>query len=592
MSPKHPLFLWSSVLTDPGNYSGGIEFERIVSKQTLSPCILSSVLLTIGPSCSFPPDPSSSRNGQAARAAALARSALEFCRSIREDRLPLEEMRGVPQCMYQYWWLFGVARVPNEDGGRLRMDADARHIMVMCRGQIYRLNVLEEDTFQIVDEDVLASALQYILEDASQLSAADASTSSVGAFTTEQQKQWARCRTSIAQGSVRNGRNLGAIDSSLFALCLDDSTPETDGDVCRNMICGTTTTEKTDQIGTCANRWYDKLAIIVCQNGAAGMNFEHTCTDGSVDIRMACDIYAGSLAPPETGRDDHHNGSQEQVATRSNGIASDRNPPSGVRKLDWDLSVEIKDALSLAQTHLVDRIHQHQLAVLNFREYGKPFITSSGFSPDAFFQMAIHAAYSSFSGQLGNGFEPVLMRQFLHGRTDVVRTATAECAAFVRIFNDPKASAEAKIDALRTATTAHVAKFRDCAKGSSHHRHLFVLNQMWKRREAFLKASGMKAMEEAGQGSGEFDATTIFTDPGWSRLGTTVVMGSNVDNPHISYAGFGPPSAEGYTVCYYIRKDHIALSVNSRNGKAQTYADAIEKTLNGIKALLAEIPTK
>lgn len=30
------------------------------------------------------------------------------------------------------------------------------------------------------------------------------------------------------------------------------------------------------QIGTCTNRWYDKLQIIVAQNGTAGVNFEHS----------------------------------------------------------------------------------------------------------------------------------------------------------------------------------------------------------------------------------------------------------------------------------------------------------------------------
>ena len=30
------------------------------------------------------------------------------------------------------------------------------------------------------------------------------------------------------------------------------------------------------QIGTCTNRWYDKLQIIVAANGTAGVNFEHS----------------------------------------------------------------------------------------------------------------------------------------------------------------------------------------------------------------------------------------------------------------------------------------------------------------------------
>lgn len=41
------------------------------------------------------------------------------------------------------------------------------------------------------------------------------------------------------------------------------------------------------QVGTCTNRWYDKLQIIVFENGAAGVNFEHTWVDGHTVLRFA-----------------------------------------------------------------------------------------------------------------------------------------------------------------------------------------------------------------------------------------------------------------------------------------------------------------
>ena len=191
----------------------------------------------------------------------------------------------MPQCMYQYWWLFGATRVPGEDGGRLRMDVDARHIMVVCRGQIYRLEVLVEDTYKIVPDSEIAASLQWIVEDAHRSTDAEASQSAIGILTAENQEVWSKQRKELEHGSVRNGRNFTAIDTSLFALCLDDSTPQTKAEVCRNMVCGTTTTtDKGILTGSCLNRWYDKLAVIVTANAEAGMNFEHTCTDGSVDM--------------------------------------------------------------------------------------------------------------------------------------------------------------------------------------------------------------------------------------------------------------------------------------------------------------------
>lgn len=527
----------------------------------LAPAVLISLI-----SAAFTPDPDPARNNQITRAAALVCSALRFSNAIREDRFPLEDLRGVPQCMNQYWWLFGVTRVPQDDGGRLRMDVDARHIMVLCRGQIYRLTVLEEDTYKIIDEHDLAASLQQIVDETRTLSRESAAQTSIGAFTTENQRTWARCRTELVHGSVRNGRNIGAIDSSLFALCLDDSSPEGDEDICRNMICGTTTVEKDTLVGTCLNRWYDKLAVIVCRNGAAGMNFEHTCTDGSADIRMACEIYQGSLA----GASPTSNGSPSS----GGGVVPN------LKKLEWDIPSAVAMSLQSAQTHLVDRIHAHQLAALNFSDYGKAFIKTAGVSPDAYFQMILHAAYYSIAGQVGNGFEPVLTRSFLHGRTDVARTLTPACAAFARVYNDKTAAPTAKIEALRAAAVAHVTKFKDCAQGNSHHRHLYVLQLLWKRRRATLQANRVAV---------HLPATTIFTDPGWARLGTTVLMGSNVDNPSIAYAGFGPPSADGFTVCYYIRDNMIAFSVNSRNGRAHELTEAIERTLKTVRAMIEDV---
>jgi hypothetical protein len=46
---------------------------------------------------------------------------------------------------------------------------------------------------------------------------------------------------------------------------------------------------------SCFNRWYDKLQLIVCSNGKAMMNFEHTAVDGHTVLRMAGDVYADTL---------------------------------------------------------------------------------------------------------------------------------------------------------------------------------------------------------------------------------------------------------------------------------------------------------
>lgn len=70
------------------------------------------------------------------------------------------------------------------------------------------------------------------------------------------------------------------VDSALFVVCLDDSSPNNLNETCANMLCGTYYLEKGVQTGTCTNRWYEKLQIIVAANGTAGINFEHSGVDG------------------------------------------------------------------------------------------------------------------------------------------------------------------------------------------------------------------------------------------------------------------------------------------------------------------------
>ena len=48
-------------------------------------------------------------------------------------------------------------------------------------------------------------------------------------------------------------------------------------------------------IGTCLNRWFDKLQLIVCKDGSASMNFEHTAVDGHTVLRFAADTFADTV---------------------------------------------------------------------------------------------------------------------------------------------------------------------------------------------------------------------------------------------------------------------------------------------------------
>jgi carnitine O-acetyltransferase len=55
---------------------------------------------------------------------------------------------------------------------------------------------------------------------------------------------------------------------------------------------------------------------------------------------------------------------------------------------------------------------------------------------------------------------------------------------------------------------------------------------------------------------------SIYTDPGWSLLGTSILSTSNCGNPALRLFGFGPVAADGYGIGYIIKEDGISVYVS------------------------------
>lgn len=103
------------------------------------------------------------------------------------------------------------------------------------------------------------------------------------------------------------------------------------------------------------------------------------------------------------------------------------------KKLEWDLTPELRAGIRFAETRLSDLICQNDCQSLEFKGYGKNFITSHGFSPDAFVQMAFQAAYFGLYGRIECTYEPAMTKAFLHGRTEAIRTVQPESVSFVKV---------------------------------------------------------------------------------------------------------------------------------------------------------------
>lgn len=80
-------------------------------------------------------DPTPDRGTQLPRAASLILSSLGFIHDLRAGMLEPDSVRGMPLDMDQYTRLFGTARIPTERGCRMETHPEARHIVVLRRGQ-------------------------------------------------------------------------------------------------------------------------------------------------------------------------------------------------------------------------------------------------------------------------------------------------------------------------------------------------------------------------------------------------------------------------------------------------------------------------
>ena len=548
------------------------------------------------------------------RAASLVVSALSFVRAVRKEELTVDQLKGTPLCMYQYSRLFGTVRVPTESGCHIGQDDNSKHVVVMCRGQFYWFDVLDDNNDIIMTEKDMALNLQVIVDDAQDTPIQEAAKGALGVLTTENRKVWAGLRDVLTreEGS-NNAECLGTVDSALFLVCLDYTEPQTSADLCGNMLCGSSDVVKGVQIGTCTNRWYDKLQIIVCKNGSAGINFEHTGVDGHTVLRFASDVYTDTILRFAKSI----NGQAPSLWKSTSPDPSKRDPESfgnvstTPHKLEWDMIPELSTALRFAETRLADLIQQNEFRTLEFGAYGKNFIVSQGFSPDAFTQMAFQAAYFGLYGRVECTYEPAMTKMFLHGRTEAIRSVTPEAVEFVKSFwgDNP---AQQKIDALQKACQKHTQITKECSKAQGQDRHLYALFCVWQRaldEEGAEMASSNGMSEEMSDmdsrsnsssnspnrpSSSEGDRSarlisqmpSIFGDSGWDKLNNTILSTSNCGNPSLRQFGFGPTSGDGFGIGYIIKDDSISICASSKHRQTKRFIDSIESYLIEMRKLL------
>jgi len=474
------------------------------------------------------------RMSQTRRAAALIARAIEFKRSVDEDRLPIERWRGRPLCMEQYKYLFSTTRIPGLIQDTVRAPytpaqpepSHARHILVFHQGHIVRMDVIGPDGTPYGRDDIEhgLDAVKASIE------APAATEESVGHLTTLARAEWATARAELITAHPDNAAALETIETALFNVCLDEVAPKDHLAVCNNLL-----------FGSSADRWYDKaVSLIVTANGAAGVNAEHCMLDGMALMGFVDALHAENAAEAPA----------HSVPT------SERMP--AFAGLQFKLTADLRRKTHGAAQSFKAYGDTTAAMLYAFDAFGAKRVKELGFSPDAFVQIALALAHVRTKGFVGATYESIATRQFDHGRTEAMRVVTPEILQFVAAMRDETASRADMIKRLRVAADAHAKRAKECQEGQAPEQHLWELMLIQKRRGKALDVT---------------EDLTLFASPGWLKMRHDYLSTSSLMSDFVTYFGFGSTSTDCIGVGYAVRSDSFHAYLCTGKSSAVYLAD-------------------
>mmetsp|Transcript_11155 Transcript_11155/g.21350 ORF Transcript_11155/g.21350 Transcript_11155/m.21350 type:complete len:779 (+) Transcript_11155:313-2649(+) len=561
----------------------GSYVEEFWNEAYLSPD--SSVVLNLNPFFVLEggPDPKTASD-QLRRAASLCFASVKLASMLKHETLKPDLIKGTPLCMDQFKVLFGSSRQPGShdcDGSfdDVHVYGDSSHVLVLCKNQFYYFPALWPDTMSVaVDEADILEILQAIQRHAAETDPEVACKEAIGVLTALPRSEWSQIRAELSL-SEENQKSLHVIDSALFVLVLDDFTAPDVHKAAANMLHGTQCLVDKggsfQQMGTCLNRWYDKLQLIVCADGLSGVNFEHAAIDGHTALRFVSDVvaetiisFAESITQPIYGKGSIPHALNAVVERAALALDEMGRPMLDVvpKKLLFTIQPSIIKRISYAEAALCDQMGANDTYVLEFVEYGKQFIVRNKLSPDSVVQMSILLAYYKLYGKIVCQYEPVLTKNFYHGRTEAMRSTTVQAKKLCEIWCNGKSSSEEKVEALRVATKEHSRLVRECAGGKGVDRHLFALKCIAQKRGDPTPA--------------------FFKSDAWKTLNHTILSTSNCGNPSLRLFGFGPVVSDGFGVGYIIKDHGISYAVASKHRQTSRYVQTLETTLKEIQSVL------
>ncbi|MCD7947414.1 MAG: choline/carnitine O-acyltransferase [Oscillospiraceae bacterium] len=444
---------------------------------------------------------------------------------IRGERVPPEMAGGAYTSMDTMGGMF-YTRIPAPQRDVLYCPrlTDPLTAAVACRGHWFILSLTDSEGL-VYSPDTLQNAFGVIREQAAALPPAPG----VGAFTCADRAAALELRGTLSQ-YLLNRLSLESVEQAVFAVCLDD-----DG-------AGDIPFGRSVLAGDASNRWFDKSLQLISSGERLGVSLEHAGCDGI--------MFAYILGQADQGLLNHTFRYSEDTA------------PAHIRSLEWFVPAPVAVKLEEIQADFAawnDSIYfdEKRIAALS-----KVTLKQLRCSPDAVVQLLLQTAYYRCAGKLPSVYEAVSTRRFYAGRTEGIRSATAESLAFVEAFcaGAPRAELEAR---FRAAVAVHSENTARCKAGLGCERHM----------------TGLACMHQMYFPEQELPA--IFQTAGYRKLKYDILSTSSIPGSAVDYFAFVPVVPDGLGVGYALYDSglHVAVSSYAESGvRPGAFLQALEDT--------------
>ncbi|KAH7930218.1 carnitine acetyltransferase [Leucogyrophana mollusca] len=435
--------------------------------------------------------------------------------------------------------MFNICRIPQPHCDALSTapapsDTTSRQVILMIFNFCYTIDVCDSHNKRL-PVDIIEQRFKSAVSDAQCRVRSGETAVPIGVLTADDRDKWATNHQHLLTLSTTNRETLKVIQQALLVVSLDNYTndPDNSAPLLDSQSEMDAHLHNVRSARDAHNRWFDKaLTLVVESNSRAGAMGEHSPCDALVpsivaEYAVVEEIDGASFSSPAPSM-------ELQPAA------------SGWERLNWVVDSKIESECLAAGQRAQTLIQNSDDSAFWFTEYGGDWIKEAAkLSPDAYIQMVLQLAWYRSRGEFTATYETVLTRMFQRGRTETIRTFTADARAFVLAMVDKSSSLETRHSCLRRAIQTHATLTREGATGRGIDRHLL----------------GLRLMLREDQG----ERCELFEDELFQRSQTWKLSTSGLSAGHqFRGTGFGSPYEDGYGINYLIGPEMVGFCIESK----------------------------